>query len=100
MAALGELRVTHMVFPDMKRDTLQHNWRDKHSARVKTRSKWTGRSIFSKAEAPASDGAVVEGSGLPIRPGSTLALRAGLAGMRSELAAAQRQDPRLKEIIE
>ena len=36
---------------------------------------------------------------MPIEPGTTLALRAGLAGMRTELAKAQRKDPRLSEII-
>ena len=61
--------------------------------------KWTGRSIFRKSSAPEADVAVVENSGAPITPGTTLALRAGLAGMRTQLARAQRSDPRLAQII-
>ena len=36
---------------------------------------------------------------VPIRPDSTEGVRASLAGMRTQLAAAQRRDPRLSAII-
>ena len=38
-------------------------------------------------------------SGAPIRPGSTPAMRAALSTLRTELARAQRKDPRLADII-
>ena len=38
-------------------------------------------------------------SGAPIPPGTTTALRASLSTLRTELARAQRQDPRLSDII-
>jgi transposase InsO family protein len=66
---------------------------------MKTRMRWTGRSIFHKLAAPPSDTAVVDSSGSPIDPSSNLALRASLAGLRTQLAKAQRTDPRLSEII-
>ena len=49
---------------------------------------------LDKADKPPEDAAALGTSGLPIPPGSTLALRAGLAGMRTQLAEAQRRDPR------
>ena len=98
LRSLG-LCVSHQVFTDSTRDTKTHAWQDARFSKAKTRMKWTGRSIFTKVGAPPTDSAAIENTGLPIAPGSTLALRAGLAGMRRELACAQRKDPRLLELI-
>jgi hypothetical protein len=46
------------------------------------------------------DAAQVDGSGKTVDPASPAALRASLAGLRSELAKAQRLDPKLNEIIQ
>ena len=97
---LGVLRVTHFVLANSTRDTKSHDWRDPHQMKTKIRMKWTGRFIFIKlCDTLASDGAVVELSGMPIAPGTILAVRASLSTVRSQLAAAQRQDPRLDQII-
>ena len=45
-----------------------------------------------------TDSAVIDASGTPIGPESTLAFRASLAGLRGELARAQHADPVLHEI--
>ena len=96
-------RTTHLVFlggeDNGMRETRLHNWRNGRHSKERTRSKWTGRSIFDKADKPPEDAAALETSGLPVPPGSSLALRAGLATMRTQLAEAQRRDPRLVEII-
>ena len=98
--ALGDLRVTHLVFlKGNRRETQTHAWRDTHHAKGKTREKWTGRSVFRKAVAPPTDSATPDTTGMPIVPGTPMALRAGLAGMRGQMAVAQRKDPRLLEII-
>ena len=47
----------------------------------RTCMKCMGRSVFEKAGAPEGDAAAVETTGLPIEPGSTLALRASLSLM-------------------
>ena len=99
---LKDARTTHLVFlgreDSGRRETRTHNWREERHSKERTRSKWTGRSIFYKVEKP-SDTAMLETSGLPIPPGSTLSLRAGLAGLRTQMAEAQRRDPRLLEIV-
>ena len=53
--------------------------------------------VFFKKGTPSEDDALP--SAVPIKPDSVEGLRASLAGMRTQLAAAQRQDPRLREII-
>ena len=80
-------------------NTEHHNWRDKHNTKTRTRHRWTGKSIFQKmnAEQPNEDDALP--NAVPIRPDSTEGVRASLAGMRTQLAAAQRRDPRLLAII-
>jgi len=98
--SLSEVRVTQLVFSDKTRKTERHNWTDPRFAKAKTRLKWTGRSIFTKITAPALEAAAVVTSGSPMTPGDTPALRASLASMRSQLAAAQRRDPRLAQIIQ
>jgi hypothetical protein len=45
------------------------------------------------------DTATVDATGSLFTPGATVALWVGLAGLRSELAEAQRQDKRLNDII-
>ena len=55
------------------------------------------KEYFLKKGTPSEDDALP--SAVPIKPDSVEGLRASLAGMRTQLAAAQRQDPRLREII-
>ena len=90
-----------MIFQGTGRtQTYVDQWTDKHAARKKTRSKWTGKTVFFKKSAKAvADSATVPRDGVHIQPGTTEHLRTGLAAMRTELAAAQRKDPRLLEII-
>ena len=97
--AVTDVRTTYLVFLDGSRKTEQHNWRDPRFAKAKTRNKWTGRSVFTKSRTEPTDSAVTSTTGAPIEPGSTVALKAGLAGLRSQLSKAQRTDPRLAEII-
>ena len=99
LSELHDLRHTFLVYQDGSKDSQSHNWRDAHWGKAKVRSKWTGRSVFPKATAPPSDAACMDASGAPVHPGSQGDLRVGLSGMRSQLAAAQRRDPRLSEII-
>ena len=102
---LGPIRTTQMVVPSTlpnqpgTLNTEHHNWRDKHNTKTRTRHRWTGKSIFQKmnAEQPNEDDALP--NAVPIRPDSTEGVRASLAGMRTQLAAAQRRDPRLQAII-
>ena len=96
---LGPIRVTHLVFSDTTRDTRSQAWRNPQFSKQRTRMKWSGRSVFRKAIASADDSATVENTGFPIKPGTTLALRASLSTLRVDLAEGQRQDPRLMQII-
>ena len=90
-----------MLYSDGSEDVKREVWEDPHIAKAKTRKKWKGRSVFVKKKASAGpvvrDG--VDTSGAPITPGSTTAMRASLSTLRTELARAQRQDPRLADII-
>ena len=98
-ASLQDIRVTQLVYADGCRETKQHNWRDSHSSKAKTRMKWTGRSIFFKKLAPPADTAQLDKTGAAIDPSSPAAFKASLAGLRTQIAKAQRKDPRLAQII-
>ena len=93
------LRVTWLKYLSGKDATQQHAWDDQHWGKARTKERWTGRSIFIKQEALVPDCGELDRSGIPIRPESTEGMRASLATMRTQLAKAQRQDPRLLEII-
>ena len=99
---LQPIRVTEQAFLDGSKDTKSHSWLDPHQSHCKTRKKWTGRSTFYKkvvAAADVSDTAVVPNTGTEVKPNTPDALRAGLAGLRTQLGLAQRKDPRLAQII-
>ena len=98
LAEIKPLRVTRLRYLDGKEEVKEHAWDDPHWAKAKTRSRWTGRSVFLKDSMVGPDAGEVEKTGMPIRPGSTEAMRASLATLRTELSVAQRQDPRLAEI--
>ena len=59
----------------------------------------TGKSIFFKIGAPEVDPAAELPAGAPIVPDSVEAMHASLLGLRTELARAQRADPRMAGII-
>jgi len=102
---LQPTRVTEQVFETgsgRTTDVKTHNWTDPHQARCRTRQKWIGRSTFTKKEInpeAATDTATVPKTGAEIKPESPESLRAGLAGLRTKLIAAQRIDPRLAPIV-
>lgn len=96
--ALGPIRVTQMVFTDGHRDTRTEGSRSPTYSKAKTLSKWTGRSTFRKKIAAPRDTAAIDTSDVHLQPGRTIASLAGLAGLRSELAKAQRQDKHLDDI--
>ena len=100
---LGPIRTTQMLTPSADGKTLgdlqtvHHNWQDTHLAKARTKFRWIGKSIFQKEGTSSEEDEIP--SVVPIKPDSVEGLRASLAGMRTQLAAAQRQDPRLREII-
>ena len=54
--------------------------------------------MFYKIVKPDSDTATVPNTGTEVKPDTPAGLRAGLAGMRTELRVAQSKDPRLSQI--
>ena len=97
--SITDIRVTQLVYHDGTRETKEHNWRDPHHGKLKTRMRWTGRSTFFKRIVEPSDAAAPDVSGAAVEPGSIAALKGSLAGMRQQLAKAQKRDPRLAQII-
>jgi len=98
---LQPMRVTEQAYVNGSQDTKSHNWTDPHQSHCKSRTKWTGRSIFYKKESPdvVPDAATVPNTGTEVKPNTPDGLRAGLAGMRTQLRQAQAKDPRLVQII-
>ena len=102
---LKDTRMTEVVFADGTKQVIKDNWREVGGKTLKRL--WTGKSIFIKLGAVAAPAAVaaaapevpVHVDGQPVAAGSAAALSADLHSMRKELIAAQRSDPRLKEII-
>ena len=99
---LGPVRATQMISKSIPGEkiypkTEHHRWRDPHWTKAKTRSRWTGKSIFSKLGQQTESAELP--SGIPLQPDSTEGRRTSLAGLCTQLAESQRRNPRLKEII-
>ena len=92
------VRVTQLCYLDGTKETREHAWDDKHWGKAKTKARWTGRSVFVKIKAEEDTGEMPT-QGTPLRPGSVESIQATLSTLRTELAEAQRRDPRLLEII-
>ena len=88
-----------MVLSNGEIVTEHHEWRNPRWAKAKTRHRFTGRSMFPKRGSQDLSESDKRGS-VPIKPDTTEGMQVALAGMRTQLAAAQRQDPRLNEIIQ
>ena len=95
---LQPTRTTTMLFSGGSEAVKTELWEDEHLAKAKSRKKWKGRSGSTKKKT-VKDCAALDTLWAPIKPGSTQALRASLSSLRTELARAQRQDPRLADII-
>ena len=83
---------TSQVYPDV--------WDDPRPHKKRWRSRWTGQTVFLRAETPAPEGALVHpGSGAPVTPATPAAVGLALGSLRDELKIAQGKDPKLIQII-
>jgi hypothetical protein len=86
-------RETFIKFKNGSSDVRLRNWQDVHWARAKVKLGWTGKTVFVEKGVLPSDEPRPE-------PEQVTTVLPGFAGMRGELARAQRKDPGLLEVIQ
>ena len=85
---------------DGKERTHIDMWTEPHSAKMRQRGYWTGRTVFiKKGPDPSANDLIDPATGQPIAPESSENLKLAFSSLRAELVQAQSKDAKLVQVI-